>query len=143
MIEINVDKFYSNRAYYPFIPGSIFQALENAYLSGKENKRFAMPRTIVKTSPISEAINRRFFVAIDMLVNLGKIDSLSHFCELHNLSAPRYREMRLGYGTTTKPGYQTRYKNLEVEALYTMVANYPISAHWLLTGRGEMMTDKK
>ena len=102
-----------------------------------------MPRTIVKTSPISEAINRRFFVAIDMLVNLGKIDSLSHFCELHNLSAPRYREMRLGDGTTPKPGYQTRYKNLEVEALYTMVANYPISAHWLLTGRGEMMTDKK
>ena len=36
IIEINVDKFYSNRAYYPFIPGSIFQALENAYLSGKE-----------------------------------------------------------------------------------------------------------
>ena len=46
-----------------------------------------MPRTIVKTSPISEAINRRFFVAIDMLVNLGKIDSLSHFCELHNQCA--------------------------------------------------------
>jgi hypothetical protein len=82
-------------------------------------------------------------VAIDMLVNLGKIDSLSHFCELHNLSAPRYREMRLGYGITPKPGYQPRYKNLEVEALYIMVANYPISAHWLLTGRGEMMTDKK
>ena len=102
-----------------------------------------MPRTIVKTSPISEAINRRFFVAIDMLVNLGKIDSLSHFCELHNLSAPRYREMRLGYGITPKPGYQPRYKNLEVESLYIMVANYPISAHWLLTGRGEMMTDKK
>lgn len=36
MVEINVDKFYSNRAYYPFIPGSIFQALENAYLAGKE-----------------------------------------------------------------------------------------------------------
>ena len=93
-----------------------------------------MPRTIVKTSPISEAINRRFFVAIDMLVNLGKIDSFS---------APRYRETRLGYGITPKPGYQPRYKNLEVEALYIMVANYPISAHWLLTGRGEMMTDKK
>ena len=86
-----------------------------------------MPRTIVKTSPISEAINRRFFVAIDMLVNLGKIDSLSHFCELHNLSAPRYREMRLGYGTTPKPGYQTRYKNLEVELilLWWLIILYP------------------
>ncbi|OUN69516.1 hypothetical protein B5G10_11605 [Barnesiella sp. An55] len=36
MIEINVDKYYSNRAYYPFIPGSVFDALEKAYLSGKE-----------------------------------------------------------------------------------------------------------
>lgn len=36
MVEINVDKFYSNRAYYPFIPGSVFQALEDAYLAGKE-----------------------------------------------------------------------------------------------------------
>lgn len=36
MVEINVDMFYSNRAYYPFIPGSVFQALEDAYLAGKE-----------------------------------------------------------------------------------------------------------
>lgn len=36
MVEINVDMFYSNRAYYPFIPGSVFQALEDAYLTGKE-----------------------------------------------------------------------------------------------------------
>lgn len=36
MVEINVDMFYSNRTYYPFIPGSVFQALEDAYLEGKE-----------------------------------------------------------------------------------------------------------
>ena len=36
MVEINVDKFYSNRAYYPFIPDPVFQALEDAYLEGKE-----------------------------------------------------------------------------------------------------------
>lgn len=36
MIIINVDRFYSNRALYPFIPALIFDALETAYLSGNE-----------------------------------------------------------------------------------------------------------
>lgn len=34
MVEVNVDKFYSNRALYPFIPAVVFDALEAAYLSG-------------------------------------------------------------------------------------------------------------
>lgn len=34
MIIINVDRFYSNRVLYPFIPALIFDALEAAYLSG-------------------------------------------------------------------------------------------------------------
>jgi hypothetical protein len=36
MVEVSVDKYYSNRGYYPFIPLSVFQALEKAYLDGKE-----------------------------------------------------------------------------------------------------------
>ena len=36
MIIINVDRFYSNRGLYPFIPALIFDALEDAYLSGNE-----------------------------------------------------------------------------------------------------------
>lgn len=35
-ININVDTFYSNRAYYPYIPAPVFDALESAYLDGKE-----------------------------------------------------------------------------------------------------------
>jgi len=35
-ITINVDSFYSNRAYYPFLPAPVFDALEAAYLDGKE-----------------------------------------------------------------------------------------------------------
>ncbi len=35
-MEIKVDTFYSNRAYYPFLPLHVFDALEAAYLSGKE-----------------------------------------------------------------------------------------------------------
>lgn len=36
MVEVNVDKFYSNRSLYPFIPAVVFDALEAAYLSGNE-----------------------------------------------------------------------------------------------------------
>lgn len=36
-ILINLDPYYSNRAYYPYIPASIFDALEAAYLEGRES----------------------------------------------------------------------------------------------------------
>lgn len=101
-----------------------------------------MPRTIVKDSPISEGVNRRFFEAIEALVTLGEISALDSFCNLYNLSAPRYREMRLTYGVSPKPGYQSRYKNIEIEAIYSLVVNYPISSRWLITGRGKMLRGK-
>ena len=39
MVEVNVDKFYSNRALYPFIPEAVFDALESAYLYVNECSR--------------------------------------------------------------------------------------------------------
>lgn len=36
-ISINVDKFYLNKAYYPYIPASAFDALEAAFVAGKES----------------------------------------------------------------------------------------------------------
>lgn len=97
-----------------------------------------MPRTIAKPSPISDGINRRFFEAIEAM---GKVSALEAFCTLYDLSAPRYREMRLTYGVSPKPGYQSRYKNIEVEAIYSLVVNYPISSRWLITGRGKMLIE--
>lgn len=98
-----------------------------------------MPRTIAKTSIISEGVNKRFFEAIEALVNLGKVSALDSFCTLYDLSAPRYREMRLTYGVSPKIGHISRYKNIEIEAIYSLVANYPISSRWLITGRGKML----
>lgn len=101
-----------------------------------------MPRTIVKRSPISEAVSRRFFEAIDALVTYKLVSALESFCTENNLSAPRYREMRLTYGVTPSPGYVSRYKNVEIEAIYALVSNFPVSAGWLITGRGKMLTRK-
>ena len=36
-MEIAINTYYSNRAYYPFIPRHVFDALEAAYLSGTES----------------------------------------------------------------------------------------------------------
>ncbi len=102
-----------------------------------------MPRINAKPSPVSEAVNRRFFVAIDTLVSLGLVNSMGAFCTACGLFSSRYRSMRLQYGQTPKVGYTSLYKNIEVVALCAMVANYPISATWLLTGRGEMLTTSR
>ena len=97
-----------------------------------------MPRTIVKCSPISEAVNRRFFRAIEKLVALGRISALESFCADNALSSSRYREMRFEYGVMPT-GKRSRYKNIEIEALHALTANFPVSADWLLTGLGDMI----
>lgn len=85
-------------------------------------------------------ISRRFFAAVAALVDLGRLDSLSGFCEDNNLSAPRYRALRLAYGPTPKEDYKCPYNSVEVEALGALVSHYPVSASWLLSGRGKMLT---
>ena len=101
-----------------------------------------MPRTIVTRSPISEGVSRRFFAAIDALVTAGQVHSLEAFCNQNKLSPPRYRAMRLQFGLTPKLGYVSAYKNIEIEAIYALVSGFPVSAGWLITGRGEMLTRK-
>ena len=87
-------------------------------------------------------INCRFFEAMEALAGLGWINSLSSFCAEHNLSAPRYREMRLTYGMSKKTNPKPpRYKSVEIDALYYLCNIYSISAEWLLTGKGKMFKD--
>lgn len=101
-----------------------------------------MPRTLKNSSPVSDAVSRRFFLALDALVDKKAVDSLASFCILNGLSDSRYRAMRLQHGVSPKPGYTSNYKNIQIEALYVITAHYPVSAEWLLTGRGNMLTKK-
>lgn len=57
-----------------------------------------MPRVVNTSWPIKEEISRRFFLALERLVELNKVASLEAFCNEYGLSAPKYRELRLGYG---------------------------------------------
>jgi hypothetical protein len=100
-------------------------------------------KTTKVVTPIVEGINRRFFVAIEALVSLGKISSLEGFCKLYDFSPPRYRELRLTYGITPNPNSKpSRYKQIEIEALYSLCNNYSISTDWLLLGRGKMFKNE-
>ena len=91
-------------------------------------------------SEVWKATSRRCFAAIAELVELGRIPSLSAFCSEHGLSASRYRALRLAYGVKPKEGYVCRYSGVEVDALVALVSYYPVSASWLLAGRGRMLT---
>lgn len=96
-------------------------------------------KTTKVVTPITEGINRRFFIAIEALVSLGRVSALESFCKEAGLSPSRYRETRLTYGVTPNPcSKPSRYKTIEFEALYSLINNYGISAEWLLVGRGKM-----
>lgn len=104
-----------------------------------------MPRhTADALTPLSEAVSRRFFEAVERLVALRLVPSVDGFCRLHGLCAPRYREMRITYGNANSAGGRvSRYKNVQVAALSLLVSAYPVSARWLLTGRGQMLMPKQ
>lgn len=91
-------------------------------------------------TPIEDGVNRRFFQAIEALVSLGRLSSLESFCKEVGISAPRYRETRLTYGVTPRPGRISRYKSIEIVALYALAVKYSVSSDWLITGRGNMFS---
>lgn len=98
-----------------------------------------MPRVVNPPSQIQVAVNRRFFAAVDTLVAMGAVRSLSGFIIDCGLHPTRYREMRLEYGTAPS-GASSRYVAVETEALYHICTDHHVSAAWLLTGRGRMFT---
>jgi phage terminase small subunit len=92
---------------------------------------------------IANKVNRRFFEAIETLVSIGDIKSLSGFCDEFDLSSSRYREMRSTYGTSkNQNAKESRYKSVEIEALNYLCNFYSVSAEWLLLGRGKMLKNE-
>lgn len=93
-------------------------------------------------TPIEDGLNRRFFQAIEVVIALGRLRSLEYFCKEAGLNPARYREARFTYGITPRTDKASRYKSIEVEALYNLATKYSISAEWLLTGRGNMLRNE-
>ena len=100
-------------------------------------------RTPKRVSPVMDGINRRFFVAVNALVTMGRVNSLEALCKEFDLHPPRYREMRLTYGVTPNPNSKpSRYVNLEIDAIYHLCNKYSVSSEWLILGRGKMFKNE-
>lgn len=77
-------------------------------------------------------IIRRFFEAIDTLKSEKNISGLKDFCEKHGLNVTRYYEIK-----NLVEGKPSRYKTLEIDALYILAQKYGFSLQWLFFGIGE------
>lgn len=91
--------------------------------------------------PQAQAIQNRFFQAIDMLIESDKIKSLNSFCADYGLHRPKYSNLRTYSKDQTKLG--TGYKFIDIDALAYLVSDYGVSSDWLLLGSGGMFTNKK
>jgi hypothetical protein len=91
--------------------------------------------------PKAKEIQARFFQAIDMLIESGKIKSLQSFCTDYGLHRPKYSNIRSYSKDESKLG--TGYKFIDIDALAYLVGDFGVSSDWLLTGKGGMFSNKK
>lgn len=86
--------------------------------------------------PQAQAIQDRFFQAIDILIESDKIKSLQAFCTEYGLHRPKYSNLRTYSNDKTKAG--TGYKFIDIDALSYLVKDFGVSSEWLLAGKGGM-----
>lgn len=84
------------------------------------------------TEIISTEILKRFFSAIDLLVDSGEMTGLQSFCNTYNLNRARYSKLRAG----VKEGRDAQYKSIEVVAIAYLCRDFGISTDWILLGQG-------
>lgn len=92
------------------------------------NEKISQPQAI--------EITRRFFQALNLAIELGKVDGIKGFCEAHNLNRVKYATLKL---TIDKPIDEMTYKCIDVDALAGICNDFGVSAEWLLLGRGKML----
>lgn len=90
--------------------------------------------------PKANEIQKRFFEALDLLIESGRIKGLLTFCTEYNLHRPKYSNIRTSLNEG-KPG--TGYKFIDIDALAYLVEDFGISADWLLMGTGGMFKRSK
>lgn len=82
-------------------------------------------------NPESEAINKRFFLAIDELVKRRQMRGKNTFVTRYKLNKGNFYQLR------TNPD-----RSFELAYLTWLVKDYGVSSQWLLTGEGEMFSKR-
>lgn len=86
--------------------------------------------------PQAQAIQDRFFQAVDMLIESDRIKSLNSFCAEYGLHRPKYSNLRTRSKDHSNPG--TGYKFIDIDSLSYLVKDFGVSSDWLLIGKGGM-----
>lgn len=87
-------------------------------------------------NPQAIEIARRFFQALNLAVDLGKVDGIKGFCEKHNLNRVKYATLK---NSINKPVDEMTYKCIDVDALAGICRDFGVSPEWLLLGQGKML----
>lgn len=87
-------------------------------------------------NPAAIEITRRFFQALNLAIELGKIDGVKGFCTAHHLNRVKYATLK---NDIEKPVDEMQYKTIDIDALAAICFDFGVSADWLLTGRGKML----
>lgn len=82
--------------------------------------------------PDSEAINKRFFAAIDELVKRKQLRGRKSFATRYELNWGNFYQLR-----------KNPLNSFELAYLTYLVRDFGISSQWLLTGEGEMFSKRK
>lgn len=84
---------------------------------------------------VTQAVQSRFFIAIDMLISQGALPGLQTFCTDYDLHKAKYSNLRTAM---RNPEHGTKYKFIDIDAMVYLARDYKISCEWLLLGRGGM-----
>lgn len=93
-----------------------------------------MKKTI---NPEAQAIQERFFQALDNAVESGKSLGLRGFCRKHNLNRTKYSRIKNTMGTDAMT-----YRAIDVDALSGICMDFGVNPAWLLLGTGEMYIEQ-
>ncbi|MCZ4224939.1 hypothetical protein [Pedobacter rhodius] len=89
------------------------------------------PSEGVRSKSYDIEVNKRFFIVIERLIQLGKIKNMFNFCAVHDLLYPNYHRMKKEPNRT--PSFYV---------LNILSEKYGVNADWILTGKGEWLAKK-
>lgn len=82
------------------------------------------------------AIQRRFFEALDLLINTGQT-TMKTFCDAHGLHRAKYTNIRIEMRNPSE-AKQMNYRLIDLDALAYLCRDFNISTDWLLLNKGGM-----
>lgn len=76
---------------------------------------------------INSEIVKRYFQALDIIIQTGEISGITEFCDKHGIDRRNFSRLR------KEPG-----RKFYLYLLHIIVENYNVDANYLISGRGRL-----